>query len=374
MDRTKLFTLYTRPRKDGKAVYYARFRLPGGARSPGKNTGQTSEAAARRWAMEYLRAGHVVTRESITLESFADGFFTWGGSWAVDLRATGKRISERQCIEKSAVFTTRVIPEIGRLRLSAIDRAVVKDLRNSLFKKGYSGSSINKALSALRAVLEAAEERHLIQAVPKIERAGQAAQSRGILTIGEVRALFESPWPDPRAYAANLTAAVTGLRQGELLALQRMNLRGDGLTITRSWNQRMNCLNETTKTGRERFVPIPSKAAAALQAVCDLSPWAGEEAFVFFTTIERQPIQGRMLTAALKDALTQIGITEADRAARHVDFHSWRHWFNSVLVNARIPLQKVQALTGHATEKMTAAYYHLDELADVRAIQEGILR
>ena len=94
-ENNKPFSLYLRKRKKGKPVYYARFRLLNGKRSTGKNTGQTSKGAAERWAWEYLNKGQIVINENVTLAEFSVNFFDWSSDWAVDLKATRKRISKR---------------------------------------------------------------------------------------------------------------------------------------------------------------------------------------------------------------------------------------------------------------------------------------
>jgi hypothetical protein len=45
------------------------------------------------------------------------------------------------------------------------------------------------------------------------------------------------------------------------------------------------------------------------------------------------------------------------------------------LINAKIPLQKIQSLTGHLTDEMTQHYYHADinEMGDVlQAVQNSL--
>ncbi len=339
----------------------------------GEKTGQTSRGAAEAWAIRYLQNGQVIAHENITFKEFSSSFFGWNGDYATDRRVTGKRISRRQCTEKTALLNNRIIPALGKLKLVDIDKSTIKQFRNDLFREGVSGATINNCLSCIRAILEAAEDKRLIQAIPKIERAAKQNKSRGILTPEEARALFLQSWPDIRANTANLLAAVTGLRQGEILALQRQNVKTGYLEILRGWNQRTGELNETTKSGRIRYVPLPGKAEIAIHEVMGLSPWRSPDSFVFFAAkLERKPIEGRALTGGLYAAMRGIGINDQEREARWIDFHSWRHWFNSIMINQKIPMLKVQAITGHLTDEMTEAYYHLDDMADVREVQEKL--
>ena len=70
--------------------------------------------------------------------------------------------------------------------------------------------------------------------------------------------------------------------------------------------------------------------------------------------------------------MTLIGITEKIRQTRNITFHSHRHFLNSLLINANIPVQKIQSITGHLTAEMTQHYYHLDDMQDVQKVQERV--
>ncbi|MDI9424744.1 MAG: tyrosine-type recombinase/integrase, partial [Spirochaetota bacterium] len=65
---------------------------------------------------------------------------------------------------------------------------------------------------------------------------------------------------------------------------------------------------------------------------------------------------------------------ERERVRRNLTFHSWRHLFNSILVNARIPAEKIRTITGHLTPEMTAHYFKLsaDGYGDIREVQDGL--
>lgn len=68
-----------------------------------------------------------------------------------------------------------------------------------------------------------------------------------------------------------------------------------------------------------------------------------------------------------------IGIPDEARRDRGLSFHSWRHFFNSLLINQKVPLLKVQALTGHMTDRMSEEYFHPDEYSDVLKIVGGAI-
>ncbi len=369
----RLFSLYTRKSKKGKPTYYVRFKKADGTWASGKCTGLTNRNAAETWAIEYLQGGQVMVRENITFEEFSKDFFSWGGEWATDRLVTGKRVTPRQCKEKTAILNNRLLPVFGKMRLSHVDKPAIKSFRNDLFIKGYAGQTINASLSCLKVILEAAEEKSLIRYMPKIERASIKAESRGILTVEEVRSLFAVEWPDFRCYVMNFAAACTGLRRGELLALQLKQVHGDYIEVVRSWDEVSSSMNETTKTGRSRTVIIPGMLKRKIDRLVDMNPWGKPDSFLFFSSVEWKPMEGGYSLESLYQAIERIGIDEQQRKKRNITFHSWRHWFNSLLINAKVPIQKIQSLTGHLTAEMTQHYYHVDDMVDVLQVVQDTL-
>jgi len=82
-----------------------------------------------------------------------------------------------------------------------------------------------------------------------------------------------------------------------------------------------------------------------------------------------------MLTEELYHALDKIKINTAERKKRNITFHSWRHFFNTLLRSKGIPDSITQKLTGHKTLEMTDRYtkFSLEDYKDVHDIQEILL-
>ena len=383
MDKArKQYTLFKR----NNGVYYARFRLADGTRTAGISTGEVAKTRAERWAIEYLQKtdGRIIKKSNYTLADYSKGFFSYTGEWATNKKVEGQRIGERHCRDRQDVMRLHVLPALGQLKLEEIDKHVIRDFRNALFKEGYSGSVINRALYALKTILEDAEDKDIIRAVPKITKAANDEKKKGILSIDEVRKLFAVEWvTDPENHdqikgrVGNLCAASTGLRISELQGIQIQDLHLDGgyITVRRSWDNLLNKLNTTTKTGRERNIFIPRVVIDEIQQLLSIHPSPqNPEAFLFWgeRKPEQKPVEKRIFVRALYRAMQSIGITEEERKQRRISFHSWRYFLNSLLLNAKIPLQKVQSVTGHITPDMSQHYYRTDDMADVRQVQENI--
>ncbi len=370
----KPFTLFPRELKGGR-VFYVRYRLPDGTRTGARSTGQTSKRAAEAWAWANVQAG-VVARPGVTLGEFTgDSFFSYDGTWALDKRSRGLRLSERTCAEKTAKLKGYILPALGSYRLTSITKRTITDFRNKLFQRELSSDTINKTLDCIRAILEAAEDAELIPAVPKIERASGRAAERGTLTRAEVAELFAVPWGDQRACVVNALAVSTGMRLGECLALHVSDLSKDTVHVHRSYDSVKRTLADMTKTGAERRVTVPQTVLDGMRRIIGMCPHPLEDPFIFWAArTPDHPVDYKLIRRELYAALKKIGISDAQRRARGISFHSHRHFFNSLLVEGRIPAEKVRRVTGHATAKMTAHYYHADDFDDVKKLQADLFR
>jgi hypothetical protein len=161
------YTLYKRFRKNKKPVYYVQFRNPDGTRLPGVCSGCESRAAAEQWAVDKLKEQKIFTKKNTpSFEEFTHDFFSRTVSWATDKKVRGLRISERQCLELTRVLNKTVNPTFGKIKISQIDRSVIKTFRNNLFNSGLAGNTINKSLSVIKVIHEAAEEQWLVKGIP----------------------------------------------------------------------------------------------------------------------------------------------------------------------------------------------------------------
>jgi integrase len=372
----KHYTLYKR--KNG--VYYVRFRLKDGTRTQGTSTGETAKARADRWAIDYLQKtkGYIIENSKITLIDYSKDFFDFNGRWATNLKVEGERISESHCRDRADTMRLHVLPALGHYCLEDLDKHIIKSFRNELHGKGFSGSLVNKCLYALKTILTDAEDRGIIRAVPTVKRASdRPAREKGILSVDEMRELFSITWMTKPSYShparpltmgqtGNMVAASTGMRLSEIQALQIENLHlEDGyLIVEKGWNNRLSQLNTTTKTGRGRLVNVPSKTRAALLVMLRDHPAPKNPgSFVFWAEkTPGKPAEKEVFTRALHRGLEMIGIPESERKRRNVTLHSWRHFYNTYLINKKVPIPTIQKDSGHVTAVMTERnYYHGDD-------------
>lgn len=184
---------------------------------------------------------------------------------------------------------------------------------------------------------------------------------------------FEAIWKgDPRQYTINILAASTGLRLGEARGLLRDKVHGDYISIHHKWTDKYGLADPKVKSFRD--IPIPPKTSDCLHNLMKMAPYQSPEAFVFWGDHSRErPMSGAVIRRRLYYALDCIGITEEERETRGLDFHSWRHVFNT-MHRGRIPDFKLQRVTGHRTAQMTERYTTLSrtDYKDVLQAQEQV--
>ncbi len=200
-------------------------------------------------------------------------------------------------------------------------------------------------------------------------------KEKDILSINEVKALFRNDniipvWDNNILhYTINLLAASTGMRMGEVQALQIQYVHKEYIGVFHSWSRKYGL--KGAKWGSEREIPIPSKTSTYLSELITYSPFKEPDDLVFFGEDGKIPIHNKIISDRLYKAFENIGISAEERKERNVSFQSWRHFYNS-LMRGKIHDYKLRQLTGHKTLEMTEHYTHfnIDDFKDVLMIQE----
>lgn len=359
--------------KRWKGTYYVRWKQADGTYSTAQSTGKIRKDDAEDWCAAQLSKGGPAYDRTTTIEEYGLHFFDWpDGRYALDKKAGGHRVSYRSAQAHRLDMHNHLFRIIGKeTPLSEIDRQTTKKLRDVLFTEKKAANTINHIVNTLSVLLQAAEEDEIIPAVPRVYRAGGSAKSRGVLTLNEARTLFaEGTWFDAREKIANELAAATGCRQSEILSLQPDRVTEKYIDIRYVWDWNAWELKDTTKNGDPRIVPISPRIHEKLTDLILDHPHKTGMRFVFYDDSNpAAPYDGTAVTKSLYSALTSIGIAEEERKRRRVVFHSWRHFANSLLVDAGIPETTVRAMVGHHSQEMTMNYYHPTEIDSIIAVQ-----
>jgi hypothetical protein len=153
---------------------------------------------------------------------------------------------------------------------------------------------------------------------PPLQRSGEIQ----VFSPEEVWALVRAAASEQDA-AIYLTAAFTGLRLGELLALSWRDVHFPGSVIRVRASYAAGALT-TPKSGKVRSVPVVPDVASALAQLGQRKHWTGDEDLVFAGPTGRY-LDGSGLRKRYKAALAASGL----RALR---FHDLRHTFGTRMI------------------------------------------
>jgi integrase len=211
-------------------------------------------------------------------------------------------------------------------------------------------SSRTKALVILHGVFNRARKVHGLQANP-VSDVERPPQSRG----GDIEVFSpEEVWALVRAAASQqdgaifLTAAFTGLRMGELLALHWRDIDFPRSAVRARASYAAGALT-SPKSGKVRSVPLAPDVANALAKLSERRFFTGDDDLVF-PGAAGAFLDGSALRRRYKTALREAKL-------RPLRFHDLRHTFGTRMI-AKTDIRRVQEWMGHAEIQTTMRYLH----------------
>jgi integrase/recombinase XerC len=230
-----------------------------------------------------------------------------------------------------------------------LNTAEVRGWVAAMHRRGLSGKSIQRALSALRSFY-----RYLLreQAVARNPASGVTAPKSArrlprTLTTDQAARLMAFDGRDPlvrRDRALLELLYSSGLRLSELvnLDLSELDLSGGLVRVT-------------GKGRKVRDVPVGAKARDALREwLAVRSQFTGPEQPAVFVTLRGKRIGGRAVQNRLRWRAAKQGMEVP------VHPHMLRHSFASHVLESSGDLRAVQEMLGHANISTTQIYTHLD--------------
>jgi integrase len=175
-----------------------------------------------------------------------------------------------------------------------------------------------------------------------------------VLSAAEIRALVRAT-PTELHKALLLTAAFTGLRMGELLALRwkEVDFAAETIRVVRSFTIGGE---SSPKSGKPRSVPMVGDVAAALARVGDRDRFTDDEDLVFAGAAGGH-LDSKDVRAEYKAALVRAGL-------RDLRFHDLRHTFGTRAVEQAESILELKEWMGHANVQTTMRYLHYKSKAD----------
>ncbi|HEX6681092.1 MAG TPA: site-specific integrase [Gaiellaceae bacterium] len=291
----------------------------------------------------------------------------WQESWP-------NRLSPTTAARYRSILDVYLLPTFGQTPIGRMTHEVVQRYVNRLSAPGKDGESgmtpgtVRNVYSVLRNAMNKGVRLGMVRTNPctNIDLPRSPREEMLFLTPEEVRAVAEAI--DPYYRVLVYTAAYTGLRAGELLALRRCDvdlLRGV-IHVRRALKDVDGRLEfGPTKTHTQRQVSLPAFLRDMLRDHLT-QPLAGDDAdALVFPSKTGLPLRHNLFYRRhFKRAVTgnpERGIPPALPATKHgLRFHDLRHTCAALSVAAGAHVKLISARLGHSSVQITLdRYAHL---------------
>ena len=283
-------------------------------------------------------------------------FHDYANTWLQRIHCTCKRTTHE---DYSKMLRRDLLPVLHGLDLEDVTREKVKGLAFAGLNKGQSPKTVQNIIRCLSCLLSHAVEDGLLTVnvalkpgkfLPKVNK------RRGInpLTREEVVTLLNAT--TTRYYPLFLCAVRTGLRQGELLALQWSDIDYNGRFIDVQRNYTRGRIS-TPKSGDSRRVDMSRELMQALkdlyterQLEAVANGWASVPEWVFCNEMGGLLHPDHLRKQVFYKLLRRSGL-------RRIRFHDLRHTFASLLLQQGESPVYVKEQMGHSSIQVTVDLY-----------------
>ncbi len=369
--------------------YYGRWRTVSGrklnrkvgkVRAKGSSDGLTRAEAERRFRKmqdEEERTPRRTASERRTVDDTAD-------SLRRKLKIEGCRTSYLQGCE--SMQRVHISPRMGTKPVDRVSQSQVEELAEEMLALGSSPKTVRNVITFLHSIFEHAidkrwaTENPVRRATrPKRRRAGDADPDLLFLSVAELRRVLAvipdetvrpAPAPTRRGRrgpappippdvlgpvlrAIILVAALTGLRQSELLGLRWRDVdwKAQRIRVRNAFVRGEHSGEGKSDLSTRRSVPMADLVAETLRGWRERTEYSSPDDLVFAHPQTGRPVDRSKISRRFKGACEDAGV-------RVIPFKNLRHTFATRLAASGQPLRSIQEFLGHADAKTTQIYAH----------------
>lgn len=251
-------------KKTGKWLIQYRYTDWQGKRRKSTKRGFATKREAEEWLRNFL-----ITQKADFDMKFED-------FWKMYCADMETRLREHTMRTKKYIVELKILPYFGNKRVNDITAADIRQWQNELIKIGYSPTYLKTINNQLSAIFNYAVRYYDLKSNP-CAKAGSMGKSKAeemdFWTGEEFRRFIDSVMNKRLSYMAFMTLYWTGMRLGELLALnpKDVDLEKRTISITKSY-QRLGKKDVITppKTPKsKRVITIPEFLAADIKDYMD---------------------------------------------------------------------------------------------------------
>lgn len=328
-------------KKTGKWLIQYRYTDWQGKRRKSTKRGFATKREAEEWLRNFL-----ITQKADFDMKFED-------FWKMYCADMETRLREHTMRTKKYIVELKILPYFGNKRVNDITAADIRQWQNELIKMGYSPTYLKTINNQLSAIFNYAVRYYDLKSNP-CAKAGSMGKSKAeemdFWTGEEFRKFIDSVMNKRLSYMAFMTLYWTGMRLGELLALnpKDVDLKKRTIFITKSY-QRLGKKDVITppKTPKsKRVITIPEFLAADIKDYMDSLYDLQENDRLF-------PITKYYLEHEMQRGIKESGV-------KRIRVHDLRHSHASMLIELGFsPLEIANRLGHEKVETTLNTYAHL---------------
>ena len=328
-------------KKTGKWLIQYRYTDWQGKRRKSTKRGFATKREAEEWLRNFL-----ITQK-------ADFDMKFENFWKMYYADMEIRLREHTMRTKKYIVELKILPYFGNKRVNDITAADIRQWQNELIKMGYSPTYLKTINNQLSAIFNYAVRYYDLKSNP-CAKAGSMGKSKAeemdFWTGEEFRKFIDSVMNKRLSYMAFMTLYWTGMRLGELLALnpKDVDLEKRTISITKSY-QRLGKKDVITppKTPKsKRVITIPEFLAADIKDYMDSLYDLQENDRLF-------PITKYYLEHEMQRGIKESGV-------KRIRVHDLRHSHASMLIELGFsPLEIANRLGHEKVETTLNTYAHL---------------
>lgn len=250
-------------RNDGR--WEAKFTLPSGKRKTVYGPDAQSARAKMLALMDQQRMGLDLTRGRERLGPFL-------GRWLADIQAN--RLKPTSLRRYQSIVAVHLVPDLGNYYLDQLAPGHVQRMLNEKSRSGLEPATVKYIRDVLRSALSQAMRWSLVtRNVAKLVTLPKLDAKRVVPLDPDQARRFLTSTEGTRYGTLYEAAMLTGLRQGELLALRwsELDLDRRTLTVARSlaWIDGEAVFTEPKSKTSRRTIPLAGAAVAAFRTQSD---------------------------------------------------------------------------------------------------------
>ena len=327
-------------KKTGKWLIQYRYTDWQGKRRKSTKRGFATKREAEEWLRNFL-----ITQKADFDMKFED-------FWKMYCADMETRLREHTMRTKKYIVELKILPYFGDKRVNDITAADIRQWQNELIKMGYSPTYLKTINNQLSAIFNYAVRYYDLKSNPCV-KAGSMGKSKAeemdFWTGEEFRKFIDSVMNKRLSYMAFMTLYWTGMRMGELLALnpKDIDLEKRTISITKSY-QRLGKKDVITppKTPKsKRVITIPEFLAADIKDYMDSLYDLQENDRLF-------PITKYYLEHEMQRGIKESGV-------KRIRVHDLRHSHISLLISMGFSAVSIGNRVGHESVDITYRYAHM---------------